>query len=302
MARLFNAYVMVDWSAASAPKQGKDSIWIGVIKRDIRFRNTFDAVNPTTREAAVQALRDILADLGRRNEKALIGFDFSLGFPAGTAELLKLKSPDWKGMWDFLGSNVVDKPNNVNNRFAVAAKMNRLMTGEAKPFWGCPANDAQTWLSPTKPTGSLEGLPAQFRAADMATQGRGKSGAKPVWQIFGNGTVGSQAIVGIPRVRQVRNELGDRAKVWPFETGWRPLTPEDVAPLAAVIAEVYPALVEAKPETGEVIDRAQVRALCEHFAKLDDTGKLAAAFGPVTAASMETAAQVESEEGWILGI
>ena len=100
-------------------------------------------------------------------------------------------------MWDFLGANVVDKPNNVNNRFAVAAKMNRLMTGEAKPFWGCPANDAQTWLSPTKPTGSLEGLPAQFRAADLATHGRGKGGAKPVWQIFGNGTVGSQAIVGI---------------------------------------------------------------------------------------------------------
>ena len=57
MARLFNAYVMVDWSAASAPKQGKDSIWIGVIKRDIRFRNTFEAVNPPTREAAMQARR-----------------------------------------------------------------------------------------------------------------------------------------------------------------------------------------------------------------------------------------------------
>jgi hypothetical protein len=301
VARLFNAYVMVDWSAASAPKQGKDSIWIGVIKRDIRFRNTFEAVNPATREAAMKALQDILADLGRRNEKALIGFDFALGYPAGAAAMLKLKSPDWKGMWDFLGANVVDKPNNVNNRFAVAAKMNRLMTGEARPFWGCPANDAQTWLSPTKPTGSVEGLPAQLRAAELATQGRGKAGAKSVWQIFGNGTVGSQAIVGIPRVRQLRNALGDKAKVWPYETGWRPLTPDDVAPLAAVIAEVYPPTSEVKPEPGEVPDRAQVRALCEHFAKLDETGKLAAAFGPATAASMETAATVETEEGWILG-
>lgn len=302
MARLFNAYVMVDWSAAAAPKQGKDSIWIGVIKRDIRFRNSFDAVNPPTREAAMQALRDILADLGRRNEKALIGFDFALGYPAGTAELLKLKDPSWKGMWDFLAANVVDKPNNVNNRFAVAAKMNRLMTNEAKPFWGCPANDAQTWLSPTKPTGSLEGLPAQFRHAELATQGRGKAGAKPVWQIFGNGTVGSQAIVGIPRVRQLRNELGDAARVWPFETGWRSLTPEDVAPLSAVIAEVYPAMGEVKAEAGEVPDRAQVRALCEHFARLDEAGKLGAAFAPHAAASLETAALVETEEGWILGV
>ena len=302
MARLFNAYVMVDWSAASAPKQGKDSIWIGVIKRDIRFRNTFDAVNPPTREAAMKALRDILADLGRRSEKALIGFDFSLGFPAGTAAMLKVKEPHWRGMWDFLGANVVDKPNNVNNRFAVAAKMNRLMTGEAKPFWGCPANDAQTWLSPTKPTGSTEGLPAQFRHAELATQGRGKAGAKAIWQIFGNGTVGSQALVGIPRVRQLRSELVDKAKVWPFETGWRTLTPEDVAPLAALMAEVYPALAEVKAEPGEVPDRAQVRALCEHFAKLDESGKLAAAFGPQTVASLETAALVETEEGWILGV
>ena len=301
MARLFNAYVMVDWSAASAPKQGKDSIWIGVIKRDIRFRNTFEAVNPPTRDAAMKALADILADLKRRNEKALIGFDFALGYPAGTAAALKLKQPDWQGMWSFLASNVVDKPNNVNNRFAVASKMNRLMTDEARPFWGCPANDAQRWLQATKPVGTFNDVPQTFRQADIATQGLGKAGAKPVWQIFGNGTVGSQAIVGIPRAKQLADSLGEAGKVWPFQTGWRTLTPEDVAPLAAVIAEVYPALVTSKPEPGEITDRAQVRALCEHFAKLDETGKLGAAFGPKVAASLETAAVVEGEEGWILG-
>ena len=300
MARLFNAYVMVDWSAASGPKQGKDSIWIGVIKRDIRFRNTFDAVNPPTREAAMEALRDILADLGRRSEKALIGFDFALGYAAGAPAMLKLEDPTWKGMWDFLAANVVDKPTNVNNRFAVAAKMNRLMTNEAKPFWGCPANDAQTWLSPTKPTGSLEGLPAQFRHAELATQGKGKAGAKAVWQIFGNGTVGSQAIVGIPRVRQLRSELGDKGAVWPFETGWKALSAEDVAPLSALIAEVYPALGAVKAEPGEVPDRAQVRALCEHFAKLDDAGKLGAAFAPQPGNTADPAL-IEAEEGWILG-
>jgi len=302
VARLFNAYVMVDWSAASAPKQGKDSIWIGVIKRDIRFRNAFEAHNPPTREAAMKTLADTLADLKRRNEKVLIGFDFSLGFPAGTGAALQLKDPSWRGLWSFLASNVVDKPTNQNNRFQVASKMNRLMTDEARPFWGCPASEAQRWLSPTKPTGDAQDLPAQLRAADIATGGIGKgAGAKPVWQIFGNGTVGSQALVGIPRVKKLADTLGETAKVWPFETGWRTLTAEDVAPLAAVIAEVYPALVEVKPEPGEVPDRAQVRALCEHFAKLDETGKLGAAFAPKTGASLETAAQVEGEEGWILG-
>jgi hypothetical protein len=83
VSRLFNAYVMIDWSAASTAKQGKDSIWIGVLKRDIRFRLTFEAFNPATRKAAEVQLREILADLRRRGEKALVGFDFPLGFPAG---------------------------------------------------------------------------------------------------------------------------------------------------------------------------------------------------------------------------
>ena len=35
MPRLFSAYVIVDWSAAAKPTTGADSIWIGVLKRDL---------------------------------------------------------------------------------------------------------------------------------------------------------------------------------------------------------------------------------------------------------------------------
>ncbi|MEI9905666.1 MAG: hypothetical protein WDN06_18310 [Asticcacaulis sp.] len=74
-------------------------------------------------------------------------FDFALGFPRGTAAKLALKGEPWQAMWDFLGKNVVDKADNSNNRFQVAAKMNRLMTDDAWPFWGCPKSAAQKWLS-----------------------------------------------------------------------------------------------------------------------------------------------------------
>jgi len=305
VSRLFSAYVMVDWSAAAAPRTGKDSIWIGVIKRDIRFRPTFEAVNPATREAAMTALRDILADLRRRGERVLIGVDFALGFPEGTAAGLKLKSADWRGMWSFLAANIVDKPTNVNNRFAVAAKINRLMTDEARPFWGCPANDAQRWLSTTKPIGEFTDVPPLFRRAETATQKgkvKGKAGAKAVWQIFGNGTVGSQALVGIPRARALAEGMGDKARVWPFQTGWKPLKEADLEGVEAVFAEVYPPLAEPRPEPGEVPDRAHVRALCEHFLKLDEAGDLGALFGPAAPASEADVAAVEGEEGWILGV
>lgn len=295
MSRLFSAYVMVDWSASAAPKTGKDSIWIGVFKRDVRFRLAFEAHNPATRAEATALLRTIFAELKRKGERTLVGFDFSLGFPAGTAKAMQLKQADWSGLWAFLAKDIVDKPTNVNNRFAVANKMNRLMTNEARPFWGAPAKDVQTWLATTKPTAKDGDMPA-LRHADAAAK------AKSIWQLTGQGAVGGQSLVGIPVVKALADELGDKAKVWPFQTGWRALTPADVDGLEVVFAEVYPAVVNAKPEAGKIVDKAQVRALTEHFAKLDEQGKLGAMFGPTTAASLETAAAVESEEGWILGV
>ena len=303
MARLFGAYVMADWSAASKPKTGKDSVWIGVLKRDVRFRLTFEGFNPPTRAAGETQLRAVLADLKRRGDKALIGFDFPLGYPEGTAAALKLKGdPPWRAMWDFLGTEVRDKADNTNNRFQVAAKMNRLMTDEARPFWGAPANDAQRWLSSTKPASHGPDLPPLLRRTEQATKGGGKAGAKTVWQIFGNGTVGSQAIVGIAAAKRLADELGGRAGVWPFTTGWRAVTAEDVKPLDALIVEIYPSAFAVKPEAGEILDQAQVRAAAEHFAKLDEAGKLGAAFAAPKTADEATAAAVEREEGWILGV
>lgn len=305
MARLFNAYVMVDWSAASAPKTGRDSIWIGVSKRDSRFRQTFEAFNPPTRAAAEAMLREVMADLSRKNDHALVGFDFALGYPQGTAAAAKLKTPEGvtpqQAMWSFLAANVVDKADNTNNRFSIAARLNRLITDEARPFWGAPARDAQRWLSSTKPANASDGLP-QLRHAEVATQGRGKTGAKSVWQLMGAGSVGGQAIVGVPAAARLAATLGERAAVWPFTTGWKALTPADLAGKEALICEIYPALVPVAPEPGEVADRAQVRTLCEHFERLDAQGKLGAAFAPPKGTPPETVAEVESEEGWILGL
>jgi hypothetical protein len=267
------------------------------MKRDIRFRLAFEAFNPATRHAAEKQLRDILADLRRRGERALIGFDFNLGFPAGSAALLGLKDPTWAGLWAFVAKDLVDKADNTNNRFAVAAKMNRLMTDEPRPFWGAPPKDVQRWLQPTKAE-VVAGDPPQLRRTELATAGMGKAAAKSVWQMTGAGAVGGQTLVGVPAVKRLADELGDKAVVWPFQTGWKALGPDDVDGKEAVIAEIYPALFPAKPEPGEVPDRAQVRAACEHFAKLDEAGKLGAVFAAKPGENVET---VEREEGWILG-
>ena len=131
MKRLFGAYVIVDYSAAEGKKTGESSVWIGVMKRDVRFRLSYEAHNPATRAEALTLLRSILADLHKRGDRILLGMAFALGFPRGTVSRLDLKGTPWQAMRTFLVQNVVDKADNTNNRFQVAAKMNRLMTDEA---------------------------------------------------------------------------------------------------------------------------------------------------------------------------
>jgi len=304
LARLFDAYIVADWTAAETKKLGDTSLWIGVAKRDVRFRLYTETHNVATRAEGEALLASILADHRKRGDRVLVGLDFNFGYPAGTAARLKLEGtagqPPWQLMWKFIASNVVDKPDNTNNRYQVAAKMNRLMTDEAWPLWGAPAKQAQRWLTTTKPpAGSSADIP-EFRATENAAR-KGRLQPKSVWQMHGAGAVGGQTLVGIPAVRRLLESLGPSGAVWPFGTGWRALTPDDVEPLSALVVEVWPSMHETKPQPGEFKDQAQVRSTAEALARMDEAGDLAKAFAPPKDASPELIAQVEQEEGWILG-
>jgi hypothetical protein len=295
--RLFSAYVIVDWSAASKPTTGADSIWIGVLKRDIRFRMAFESFNPPTRAEAEKRLTLILDDLKKRGERCLLGFDFPLGFPRGFAAALKLPGEaPWRSVWDQLDKMVKDKADNTNNRFGVGSEINRRMTGGPFPFWGCPPKDALTTLQPkrTKNHGP-EDLP-EFRHADLAAKG-----AASIWKLYYNGSVGGQAILGIPFVRRLKLARGEGVKAWPFETGFKPLTEADLAGVEVVVAEVYPSLLKPQGAPGEVKDLAQVRTTAEHFARLDEGNRLGALFGPAKTTPPDVVLDAEREEGWILG-
>lgn len=298
MSRLFSAYVIVDWSAAAKPSTGADSVWIGVAKRDLRFRLTFESFNPSTRAEAEKKLADILDDFKKRGERALVGFDFPLGFPRGFAKALNLTGEHaWRAVWDQLDKMVKDKADNTNNRFGVGSEINRRMTGGPFPFWGCPPKDALTTLQPKRTRAhGPDDLP-EFRHADLAAKG-----AASIWKLYYNGSVGGQAILGIPAARRLKLTRGEAVKIWPFETGFKTLTEADLAGVEVVVAEVYPSLYKAQPQPGEVKDQAQVRVTAEHFARLDETGKLGAAFTIGKTAAADVVLDAETEEGWILGV
>lgn len=297
MARLFNAYVIVDWSAAAKPATGADSIWIGVLKRDVRFRFAFESHNPSTRKEAEAVIGAILDDRAKHRERVLLGFDFALGFPRGLAAGLALPGDaPWLAVWNQIDRMVTDKADNTNNRFGVASEINRRLTGGPFPFWGCPPRDTLTTLQPKKTRAHEAGDLPEFRHADLAAKG-----AASVWKMYYNGSVGGQTILGIPVARRLKLARGEKLKVWPFETGWQALGEADVADAEVVMAEVYPSLLKVAPLPGEVKDLAQVRGMTEHLAKLDEAGKLGAAFAPPAGSAAEVVSEVSREEGWILG-
>lgn len=301
MKRMFGAYVAVDWSAAEGRKTGENSIWIGVAKRDARFRLSSDEpVNPPTRALAAEQLRTILADLRRRGDKVLLGFDFGLGLPAGTAARLGLKGEPWSAVWAYLAKEIVDKADGTNNRFAAAAKMNRLMTDEARPFWGAPARQVQRTLAATKPVGGYGDFP-EFRAAEAHVRAAKSGQAKSQWQLSGAGAVGGQTLVGIPFVKRLADELGPESAVWPFQTGWRAPDRETLDAVDVLMAEIYPTLFPGTSKPGEVKDAAMVRLTCEHFGRLDEAGKLTEMFAPPRGFDAALIPTIEREEGWILG-
>ena len=300
--RLFDRYIMVDWSAAATPKTGTDSIWIGVLTIDGNEQAEIFCLNPPTRLAARQDLVSLLGETTPQTNRALVGFDFALGYPSGTAAALGLgppAEPAWQRMHTYLSEWVSETADNSNTRFALAAQMNQILSGGPHPFWGVPANKRSPYLQPKKGVFSDHHALSEQRLAERWIKSRFKASPKSVWQLLGAGAVGSQSLLGIPTLTYFR-QVVEQTQIWPFETGFQALTETRLHQTRCVFAEVYPSTLNWVQNPDEVRDAAQVRSLCEQFYALDKQGQLGAAFGPPDSLERGKIAQIEGEEGWIL--
>jgi len=301
MARLFDSYVMVDWSAASKPATGADSIWIGALTPDARLKLAFKASNPPTRAKALEELTDLLGRCLKRGDRVLLGVDFPLGFPAGTSDALKLKGDaPWRSIRDFLLKEMKDKPDNSNNRFALAARMNRLISEGPFPFWGCSKKDELTTLSIKKVREHGPKDIAEYRITENNAAETRKARPQPVWKIAYAGAVGGQTLTGIPAIERLREKFPS-LKLWPFELPLAKVDEEVLGDARIVVSEIYPSLVATQVGASEIKDEAQVRTMAEWFAERDASGKLGGLFATEAKLTDAQRSAVTHEEGWILG-
>jgi len=284
---MFDAHVMVDWSAANVPRTGRDSIWICW-----HDRAGERLANPPTRHQAKALLADWLAQPVARGERVLIGFDFPFGYPSGFAARLGLAGTPWRAVWDEIAGLLQDTEDNRNNRFLVGAELNRRVSRGQFPFWGCPARFSHEFLGPKHHGRHHRESLAEKRLIDCWMRG-----AQPCWKLAYTGSVGSQVLTGIPVVRELRSNSAwaARARIWPFETGLSP--PEDAQ---IVFAEVWPSWWKVRRELGPPNDKAQVRTVAALFAARDRAGELACWFTPPV--RQTEVRQIVSEEAWTLGV
>ncbi|HWM21013.1 MAG TPA: hypothetical protein VNO51_15085 [Ilumatobacteraceae bacterium] len=288
MAR-FDVHVVVDWSAAGAAKRGRDSIWCASAGVD-RAPNP---INLATRLEAATYLDDLIRS--QPDRRILIGFDFPFGYPTGTAAALGLAGEPWRATWDLLTELIRDDDRNANNRFDVAAQLNGRLGATVGPFWGCPVARQQLQLRCTKPP--FVGPLAEYRRCERVLRG---GGLRPfsVWQLSYPGSVGGQALVGIPVLASLLRAHPHRVEVWPFTTGLRP-RPAAANAGAVVLAELWPSWFAVTHPPDVVKDASQVTQTVAVLAAADRTGELDTWFDPPM--PVGDRGLVEREEGWILG-
>jgi hypothetical protein len=134
------------------------------------------------------------------------------------------------------------------------------------------------------------------------------AGVQEAWKLLGVGSVGSQALLGIPRVHWLRQQpaLAAASRVWPLETGFT-ATPTPRRGPFVLHAEVWPGIVSRAvvraecASTGAIRDQAQVRLLCRWARRLDAAGEFGAHFAAPPDVEDQALRAVLQEEGWILG-
>lgn len=298
--QLFDYFITVDWSSRAKPspvKPTKDAIWVGEGSASGRVSTRYFR----TRELAVAYVEKKLVRLIKANKRVLVGWDFVFGYPKGLGKALKIeKKRPWKHIWKLLDRLTIDKANNYNNRFTVGAELNRRISLGSGPFWGVPAGQSGIFLGSKRdfnyPVVNKRAILQERRLVEERVRKM-----QPAWKLAYTGSVGSQALLGIPRLYQLvfkNDALKANSFIWPFETHFAERMPGGTC---VVHAEIYPSMV---PLTGKhaVLDKAQVRAYVRWLQAEQQGGTLEGWLAGPNDLSKKERKQVLRQEGWVLGV
>lgn len=282
-------------------------MWVGELIPSLNYQQE---TYHRTRNGGVAHVTSVLVGHVKEMRRVLVGFDFPYGYPAGFSRAIGPPSglQSWWSVWADLAKRVQDTADNKSNRFVAAGELNTIIgNGIPGPFWACPVGTSilnLNSLSPSFPFHVTSDVLLQRLRIVEARLPR----IQETWKLFGRGSVGSQALVGIPYVYKLRChiELVQLSKVWPFETQFTAVPSPTQGPFV-LHAEIWPGVVEqsvrarVNADPALIRDQAQVRAMCDWAAECDDQGTLGQFFNVPTGLNRSQVQVCVEEEGWVLG-
>jgi hypothetical protein len=122
---------------------------------------------------------------------------------------------------------------------------------------------------------------------------RWTSSAKSVFHFNVHGSVAKSSHAGIPWLRWLREQAGDRLHFWPFD-GWEPVADK------SVIVEVYPSILRKRySREKRTVDEHDAYAIARWMTDMDVREALAGFFAPPLS---DEERRIADCEGWIFGI
>ncbi len=256
----FAQHIGIDYSGAETPTASLKGLRVYLTRFDAALAEVHPPPSPRkywTRRGIAEWLVERLSE----DVATLVGIDHGFSFPLRYFEVHGL-APDWPA---FLDNFQRHWPTNEDNTYVDFVRDGSVGNGAAR-------------------MGN-----ARWRRLTEERVG----GAKSVFHFDVRGSVAKSTHAGIPWLRFIRQQLGDRVHLWPFD-GW------DIPEGRSVVAEVYPALwsrsFAREERTSDQHDAYSIAAWLSHA---DRDGSLATFLNPSLTASERTMAQVE---GWILGV
>jgi len=255
----FERYVGIDYSGAETPTASLKRLRVYVATR----RSPPVEVQPPASPRKYWTRRGVAGWLVERLSEELptiVGIDHGFSFPLRYFETYHLL-PDWPSFLD-----------------------------DFQKHW--PTDDDHTYVDFVR-----DGLHGNGADRSGSTRWRRltdvRAGAKSVFHFDVPGSVAKSTHSGLPWLRYIRHQMGDRVHFWPFD-GW------EIPAGRSVIVEVYPSLwsrgFAREDRTADQHDAYSVAAWMR-LADLD--GSLVRFFDAHLSPAERTVAQIE---GWILGI
>lgn len=256
----FIRYLGIDYSGARTPKDSLKGLRVYLAQGDAQAQEVPPPPSPRkywTRRGLAEWLVDRLAE----DVPTVVGIDHGFSFPLRYFETHHLP-PDWPA---FLEDFQTHWPTDQDHMYV--------------DFIRCGAHG----------NGAARMGNARWRRLTELRAGAAKS----VFHFDVRGSVAKSTHSGIPWLRYLRRQLGDKVFVWPFD-GW------DIPPGRSAVVEVYPALWKhAYAIAGRTGDQHDAYAVASWLREGDRDGRLRASLNPNLSPADRGVAQVE---GWILGV